>query len=638
MSWIQKLYETYEDCADKELEGAEPLMPICHTTQQAQIEVVVDQDGNFKRASVIEKPSATTMIPCTESSGGRAGSKPINHPFADKLQYVAGDFLAFGGEVTSGFASKPDEPYLSLLRDMRAWAESEYSHPKLRAVLKYIERCSLVSDLISAGILQVDPDGSLLKSWTGDKDVTPAIFKVIQNTQSPEDAFVRWRVEEIGNPVSATWDDSELILAWIQYYQSTQSVRGCCSVTGDEKTLAIQHPAKLRHGGDKAKLISSNDTTGYTFRGRFLEADEAVSVGFEITQKAHNALRWLILRQGSRNGEQVIVSWAVSGQPVPDPLTSSLELFDIEPTENQPQSGVADTAQSFGLRLKRAIAGYGCKLDPGADVVVMGIDSATPGRMGITFYRELKGSEFLARIEDWHSKCAWPQYFGKDKKFIGAPAPRDIAEAAYGRRLDDKLSKATVERLLPCIIDGMQLPRDLMESTTRRVSNRIGFKEHWEWEKCLGIACSLFSGYHKGRSYQMALEQDRITRDYLFGRLLAVAEHMESRALFIAGERRDTMAARLMQRFADRPYSTWKTIELSLVPYKSRLRTQRAGFLFSMEKLLDEVMVLFHGDDFMKDTQLSGEFLLGYHCQRQALISGELTGADDQSTEESVAN
>ena len=267
----------------------------------------------------------------------------------------------------------------------------------------------------------------------------------------------------------------------------------------------------------------------------------------------------------------------------------------------------------------------------------MGIDSATPGRMGITFYRELKGSEFLARIEDWHSKCAWPQYFGKDKKFIGAPAPRDIAEAAYGRRLDEKLSKATVERLLPCIIDGMQLPRDLVESTTRRVSNRVGFKEHWEWEKCLGIACALFSGYHKVRNYQMALEQDRITRDYLFGRLLAVAENIESRALFIAGERRDTMAARLMQRFADRPYSTWKTIELSLVPYKSRLRTQRAGYLFSMEKLLDEVMVLFHSDDFTKDTQLSGEFLLGYHCQRQALRSGELAGADDQSTDESVA-
>ncbi|HRE15562.1 MAG TPA: type I-C CRISPR-associated protein Cas8c/Csd1, partial [Rhodocyclaceae bacterium] len=65
MSWIQKLYETYEACAGREPEGTDPLMPICHTTQQAQIEVVLDQDGNFKRASVVDKTSATTMIPCT---------------------------------------------------------------------------------------------------------------------------------------------------------------------------------------------------------------------------------------------------------------------------------------------------------------------------------------------------------------------------------------------------------------------------------------------------------------------------------------------------------------------------------------------------------------------------------------------
>lgn len=135
----------------------------------------------------------------------------------------------------------------------------------------------------------------------------------------------------------------------------------------------------------------------------------------------------------------------------------------------------------------------------------------------------------------------------------------------------------------------------------------------------------------------MALEQDRITRDYLYGRLLAVAENIESRALFVAGEKRDTMAARLMQRFADRPYSTWKTIELSLSSYKTRLRTQRAGFLYAMEKLLDEVMGLFQSEDFTKDSQLTGEFLLGYHCQRQALRSGDAASAAEQSTEETVA-
>ncbi|MGL4447753.1 MAG: type I-C CRISPR-associated protein Cas8c/Csd1 [Aeromonas sp.] len=100
----------------------------------------------------------------------------------------------------------------------------------------------------------------------------------------------------------------------------------------------------------------------------------------------------------------------------------------------------------------------------------------------------------------------------------------------------------------------------------------------------------------------------------------------------------DTMAARLMQRFADRPYSTWKTIELSLSPYKTRLRSQRAGFLFVREQLLDEVMGLFQSDDFIQDAQLSGEFLLGYHCQRQALRGAPDTGTTAATTDDTIKN
>ena len=116
------------------------------------------------------------------------------------------------------------------------------------------------------------------------------------------------------------------------------------------------------------------------------------------------------------------------------------------------------------------------------------------------------------------------------------PAPADIAEAAYGTRVDDKLRKATVERLLPCIVDGLPVPVDLVKSTTRRASNRVGL-DRWDWERGLGIACALFKGYHTERGYQMALEQDRTSRDYLYGRLLAIAENIEGRALFVAGER-----------------------------------------------------------------------------------------------------
>ncbi|MEX8520094.1 MAG: type I-C CRISPR-associated protein Cas8c/Csd1 [Leptothrix sp. (in: b-proteobacteria)] len=639
MSWLQKLYETYDRCAGHEPDGAGKLMPISHTTQQAQIEVVLDDAGNIQRARVLDKNESNTLIPCTEESGGRAGSKPVNHPLCDKLQYLAGDFTNYGGIVTSGYASEPKAPHKAYCASLNAWANSEHQHPKLHAIQMYVMKGSLLQDLINHGILHVDTN-KLKTVWDGDKETTPPIFKALSNTQTQDDAFVRWSVERAGDPVSGTWQDSDLIHSWISHYRNIQTKRGYCMVMGDETALAVQHPAKLRHGGDKAKLISANDSTGYTFRGKFIDSDEAVGVAFEVTQKAHNALRWLIGRQAyhDKASGQVFVAWSCGGQSIPDPFANTLALFGAA-DEASPPAQDTDAGQAFAIHLKHAIAGYRAHLDPTEDIMVLGLDSATPGRMVITFYRELKGSEFLSRIEAWHKKIAWHQNFSKDNKFIGAPSPRDIAEAAFGRRLDDKLRKATIERLLPCIVDQQPIPHDLIISTTRRTSNRVGL-DAWEFEKCLGIACALFKGHHTERNYQMALETDRTTRDYLYGCLLAIAETIESRALFVAGEKRDTTAARLMQRFSDRLFSTWKTIELALAPYKSRLRTQRAGFLFEMERLLDETTAKFSGSDYTNDASLSGEFLLGYHCQRLALRKSatpdaetEPTGTDNQPKE-----
>ena len=75
-----------------------------------------------------------------------------------------------------------------------------------------------------------------------------------------------------------------------------------------------------------------------------------------------------------------------------------------------------------------------------------------------------------------------------------------------------------------------------------------------------------------------------------------------------------------MQRFAERPYSTWLQIEQALVPYKTRLQTRRAGFLSNMKNLLDEIHCLLKTPEvYASDAPLSGEFLLGYHCQRRDL-------------------
>ena len=632
MSWMQKLYETYNYCQSSigypEKEGQRPLLPICHITAQAQIEIVINGEGQFLRASIVnDKNDSTTIIPCTEGSASRAGSKPENHPLCDKLQYVAGDFLDHGGTVTSGFASDSAAPFRNYVKSLTDWCNSPYAHDKAKAALSYVSKKSVIKDLVNCGLLQVGEHGKfLLKNEVEREKNTVDIFSVVD---LQDNAFVRWVVETPGVDETKVWKDNTLWDSWIDYYLSSKEKEDLCYVTGEKAILTANHPKYIRREGDGAKLISSNDSSGFTFRGRFLTGEQACNVSLEVSQKAHYALLWLISRQGYKKGDLAIVAWATNGESVPQPTASfdelSVDALHLESDEKSP----ADTAQIEAVQLRKRIAGYGKKIDHTTDIVVMAVNSATPGRLSITYYRQLTGSDFLQRLDHWHESCAWQHdYKIVEKKripFVGAPTPYDIAEAAYGNHVDDKLAKVTIGRILPCIIDGLPIPRDLVESAVRRASNRIGIKdrddkkyygdEEYTWKKTLSIACALFKKYNRKEKYTMSLDPDRKTRDYLYGRLLALADNLEEWALNEANEKRQTNAARLMQRFAERPYSTWRTIELALTPYKARLGKKAS----SRQRLVDQVIASFNEGDFLSDKRLSGEFLLGYHCQREEL-------------------
>jgi CRISPR-associated protein Csd1 len=450
----------------------------------------------------------------------------------------------------------------------------------------------------------------------------------------PSEAWIRWRVELRDEMLANTWEDAETFVRWERFESSKSDAVSLCMSSGINGRIARLHPKSIRSSRDQAKLISSNDTEGYTFKGRFLDAEQSASLGYIASQKAHSALRWLLARQGYWNGGQSIVAWAVSGKSIPKVIAASNEIEEearveipqnsviVSPTPIAPERYKGDVGQLFAKQLNNLIRGYRAKLTDREDIVVMALDSATPGRMAITYYRELQASEFLERIQSWHEHTSWLQNMGKDRKFVGAPAPGDIAEAAYGRRVDEKLKKATVERLLPCIVDGRSIPCDLVTACAQQAANPAG-KNHWEWERCLGIACALVRGSRREENYSMSLEENRNSRDYLFGRLLAIAEKIESYALYLAKEGRDTTAERLMQRFSDHPASTWRTIELALRPYMQRLQSSRPGYLHNLKCLLDDVISRFHNDDFTKAGRLDAEFLLGYHCQRAAFRKEE---------------
>jgi len=452
MSWIQKLHESYPNCVLVACAtNTPPPWPISHLIKRAQVEVTVDAKGKLKRVKALSRAESPTLIPATESSAGR--TRDISpHPLCEELGYCASDMPNVEAEKVRLYLAQLD-----------AWCSSEFVHAKADAVRLYLSQKNLWNDLVSQSIFPV-----VIEDAQGRKT------KI-----ADEKVFVRWRVEVVGDPCSGTWEDESLIAKWISFDRAQNESVGICMVTGDSVRIGKKHPRFLRNPSDGAKLISANDDdyAGLTFRGRFTDGKkeygrQTCGVGFELSQKAHSALRWLIQNQGYKNDTQAIVSWAVAGKPIPNWFADTLELCGIEEKLVESDLISQGVGQSFAIRLRNAIAGYGASLGQADDIVVMGLDSATTGRMAITFYRELNGSEFLARIEAWHMKCAWPQNFGKDKKFVGAPAPRDIAEAGYGRwdeklnkvKVDEVLLKTTAERLLPCVLDGKQIPLDLVLS------------------------------------------------------------------------------------------------------------------------------------------------------------------------------
>ncbi len=609
MGWMEPLVQLYDLCSNNPDYTSEdnPLLPICHIDVQSQIEITLDRNGRFVRAEAIPKDRQTTTIPCTESSGGRtSGLSP--HPLADKLQYLVADFPdhVCVKEGQGGKKKLPESGYTDYIEQIDDWCASEHSCKKVCSVRDYVKSGTLLKDLEEAKIVVLDENGRF-KEKKNAPDCQ--LFTIAKINGEQEGAFVRWRIEDPDSLEKETWNDVEVQKSWISYYLSKLEDKDLCYVTGKNTTLAKNHPSKIRNSNDKAKIISSNDKSGFVFRGRFENSDQACGVSYEATQKAHNALRWLISRQGYHEDSFCMVSWTNTMDHVMNPAEGSEELFE---TEDEYTTGV-----EAARRLNSRIRGFNSKILTD-NVMILGLDSGTPGRLSILTYRELLGSEYLDRLEAWHQSCSWiHRYYSKKEEdgtpkkivFIGAPSPKDIALAAYGRRADSKAIVSTIKRILPCIIDGAKVPRDIVDNVVRRASSPQSMEE-WEWRKALSIACSLYKNLKNG-GYDMVLENDRNTRDYLYGRLLAVADALERSALKISNESRQTTAMRMMQRFSEFPYSTWRTIELSLVPYKARLGSKSVYY----DRIVSEIMDKFDSSSFTDDHKLSGEFLLGYHCQ-----------------------
>lgn len=619
---MNELYRTYENNAGIEDNSGIILTPIAHMNTNVQLEVNLDEDADFHGARELDKKTGVTLIPVTQSSAGRSsGIAP--HPLCDFLPYIAGDYapyikLEVDSETDSEEERKKkyqknlkrkdtaEKKYKKYIEELKKWAESDYSCKAVRIIYEYLSRKTLCHDLIDSGVLQVDEDGYFL-----DKKVAG---------QPYEKVMVRFIIEyDDEDGVSELWLDKNLQDLYIQYYSSHMEEReDICYLLGEKKVISQNHRKGVVASSNNAKLISSNDSQGFTYRGRFCNADQAYALSYEATQKVHSALTWLVKKQGVYAGskdKRVFICWCSNGK----------EAFNIVQGVEFNEDDIRNlTKEEYKASLTDLFAGRRKMIRPDEKVIMMALDAATTGRLSITYYNEYLSNDFWDRTEKWYQSCYW--YFYKNKEIeVCTPTIYQIVSCAYGTEktegildVKDEVLKEQTQRLVYCILDGAPIARDLVQMLTYKASTPQVYKSKRIRNLVLNTACAVIMKYYrqKGEEIDMELDKTNHDRSYLFGRLLAVFDVME-RVTHTKDDNRETNATRYQTAFVNHPMRTWKILEEAVRPYRAKLSKGSRKYY---EEVIEEIVTLLNEDGIeMFDKALESKYLLGYYLQKNDL-------------------
>lgn len=588
MGLLQKAVETYGAMAHRAgqvFEGEnEPLAPISHIMARPQIIITLDQSGNFAAAQVLDKNTPKIIIPATEESAGRTvKAAELPHPLCDYLRYLL---------------PQNQVEYQHYISQLSTWANSSHTHPKLHAVLNYVQGGTILENLRQAGI------------------------------DAEEKAMVCWVVNGLGESLNGPcWTDRTLMNAFIDYYREkrTDTPPALCMISGELEMPAGQHPKGIVPISGNAKLISANDSSGFTYRGRFDDAAQAATVGYAASQKAHSVLRWLVANQSVSFGGRTFLCWNPQGIQVPR-VTGPMGR----------RSGTAQRAANpsqYQKQLREALSGWKEDLPQSAGVVIAAFDAATTGRLAVTHYNELLASDFLDRLHDWEASCCW-----EDGPYgIQSPSLFQIVSWAFGTprngkaEMDDRILSQQMQRLVACRVDKAPFPLDIERALAEKASHLLLY-EGENRQKLLFTACAAIRKYHCDHlkeEWDMALDKNCSDRSYLFGRLLAIADAIENNT-YTDEDRRETNAIRMQKAFTLRPMTTWSALWDKLRPYNKRLAQSKPGLYRYYHSVIDDILNRLSPFDPTLNQKLDDIYLLGYSHQR----AYRTEKSDSQETEE----
>lgn len=694
MNLLQTLLNTYDAAAEEgivdQFTGVETpsLLPLYHSNRRSVtgddiIELTIDENGFFLHGRLLNK-NEYIVFPVSEESLIRT-SKPSPHPICDEFSYVIPPDVT---EDSKEELAKQEERHNAYRQAMDRLFEfvKKYPNPDFTAIYRYV---TTGEDLRS----------HIVQTIKNEKNGTDYILvhnelcwketnngKIKNERISLSKLFVTFAVAHSGKTMSVT-ENKELHQFYAAYMQqqNEKKPKEYCDITGSTMYCVSVHRGVI----GTAKLIGiSNHRENYI--GRFTDGEQIVHVGYETSQKIHNMLKYLIDSSTYKSylgGNAYVISWMsqeldCGGAPlmaeIARPIDEKEKNTDFDPfkgenwEDNEEEPSGSEEA-ALGMSRSRDIVQYFSgthhieQSRQDSYFCVLVLEKVNNGRMAVKYFRSVSCSDMQRRIESWYKSMSWPVWSPTEKKIIlKTPSIPTIVNFLYGAESngmltcrDDKVRRAALERLIPCVMEGRRLPRDMMQLAFYRLINRQAYPKQWNHVFFLG--CTIIKKYawdHDMWNHDELILKDKGVmlgmdeRSFTYGRLLAVYHKMEVDALGVKrnpqgedspkiGEKkkegiRMTNAERFWSAMIHQPLKTAAILETRTKYYKNVLGKNDIGAKIYYEKILGKLYIAiktYEENSAVRSQPANEDFILGYYYQQQELYKKKDKISSDDTSE-----
>jgi len=493
---------------------------------------------------------------------------------------------------------------VALPRDKKSEAVFELSLPTFEAFKDF--HLSFLENAEDKGLKAL---ALFLQNWQ------PESFEVSILTPGVLDANVVFQLDGMRRYIHES-DEAKMI--WGGTLQSDDAKQGICSITGKNAPISRLHPAiKGVSGGQSSgvSIVSFNKESFESYgKGQGDNAPVSEQTAFAYT----TALNYLLRRENDQVislGDTSVVFWALADS---EQKAKSAEAFFMKGF-NPPMPSDESESKALGSELEklakgRALSEISPDLDPNTLFFILGL-SPNAARLSIRFWIQTDLRQIQRRFTEHFQDLALNPLPWKTTPSVWRLLLQLVPHREGQKPKIDDVPAHLAGELMRSILTGQRYPRAILAQLLSR------FRADGDIS---GLRVAMVKALLQREfrllgkeEISMSLDESNYNPAYLLGRLFAVLENIQ----------RNALGDKVNATIADKYYASASTVPYSVYPrllsgskhHLSKIRKDKPGLAFSIEKELGEIMVKLPTEfprHFSIENQ--GRFSIGYYHQKNA--------------------